>query len=178
MSGHNKWSKIKHKKAKEDSKKSKVFSKFSTLITMESKKCNGDKSSPALKAIIERARAENMALENIERAVQRGSQLKSGDLVSCVYEAYGPGGVAMLIQVITDNKNRSAAEIRHALSVVGLELATNGSALWLFNFVGEEYLAKNKTQISDKDKGLLKNTVENLLEIEGVEEVYTTAEQF
>src|SRR5690348_1557363 len=107
MSGHNKWSKIKNKKAVTDAKKSKVFSMFAKMIAVESRKAKGDKNSPSLRAVMERARAVNMPNDNIDRAVAKGAGGDGGNLEEVLYEAYGPGGAALIIEGITDNKNRT-----------------------------------------------------------------------
>jgi len=116
MSGHNKWAQIKRKKAVTDAKRSKIFGKFSRLIVVESKKSGGDVSTPGLRAIIERAKKENMPIENIERAVKKGAGSDAGNMAPVLYEAYGPGGCAILVEGLTDNKNRTVAEIKHILS--------------------------------------------------------------
>ena len=127
MAGHNKWSKIKHKKGAEDAKKSKIFSKLSKLITMESKKANGDTSSPGLATVIETAKKENVPKDTIERAVKKGTDVNTAAMNPVTYEAYGPGGCAIVIEGLTDNNNRTAAEIRHILSKQGgFELAAQG----------------------------------------------------
>jgi YebC/PmpR family DNA-binding regulatory protein len=132
MAGHNKWSKVKHKKAVTDARKSKTFSKYAQLIAAESKNVGGDTSAPALKALIERAKGESMPQENIDRAVRRGAGLEGGPLEEVIYEAYGPGGTAMIVQAMTDNRNRTAAEVKHALSKHGYALAEPGAASWAF----------------------------------------------
>jgi len=107
MSGHNKWSKIKHKKAATDAQRSKIFSKHSSLITMESRNAGGDTNSPSLAAAIERAKKDSMPKDNIERAVAKGSGSEGANLQEVMFEAYGPGGVAILITAVTDNNNRT-----------------------------------------------------------------------
>ncbi len=175
MAGHNKWSKIKHKKAVTDAQKSKVFSKLVKLIQNESKACGGDTSSPGLKTAIEKARKANMPSDNIERAIKKGT---STDIVMepVVYEAYGPGGVAIVITALTDNRNRTAPEIRHILSKNGLSLAETGSASWAFENKGGEYTPNNMTEISDDDADKLRKVIDELEENDDVQEVYTNAE--
>jgi YebC/PmpR family DNA-binding regulatory protein len=176
MSGHNKWSKIKHKKAVTDAQKSAVFGKLARYISVESKKANGDTSSPGLRAAIDKARASNMPKDNIERAVAKGTSADAASLEPVVYEAYGPGGVAIIIDGLTDNKNRTAAEIKHILSKNGLELATPGSALWAFESTAESYEPKTMTKVSDDDGEKLTKIIEVLDEQEDVQEIYTNAE--
>ncbi len=177
MSGHNKWSKIKHKKAATDAAKSKVFSKIARLITVESKKANGDTSSPGLRAAIEKAREVNMPKDNIERAVAKGSSKDASSLESVVYEAYGPGGVAIIIAALTDNRNRTAAEIKHILSKNGYELATPGSASWAFTANPDGSFEPNSfVQLTDDDGQKLSALAEQIDEQDDVQEIYTNAE--
>ena len=176
MSGHNKWSKIKHKKGAEDAKKSKVFSKMSRLITAESKRVGGDTSSPTLATIIETAKKENMPKDTIERAVKKG--IESGTLAMdrVTYEAYGPGGVAIVIEALTDNRNRTAPELRHILSKRGLELAAPGAATWAFTKQGNEWVANQTMDLSDEDLESLSDLVDALEENDDVQDVFTNAE--
>ncbi len=176
MSGHNKWSKIKHKKGAADSQKSNLFSKISKLIIAESKKCNGDITSPSLATAIETAKKENMPKDTIERAIKKGIDKDTLTLDSVTYEAYGPGGAALIIEGLTDNKNRSAAEIRHLLSKHNIELAAQGAALWAFTKSGGELIANSTVQITEEDGEKLSNLIEQLEELDDVQDVYTNAE--
>src|SRR3989344_8936913 len=108
MSGHNKWSKIKNKKAVTDAAKSKIFSKMAELISTASRQVKGDDTSPILRAAIEKAREYNMPADNIERAVKKGSGSEANNLDSITYEAYGPGGCALIIEALTENRNKAA----------------------------------------------------------------------
>jgi len=175
MSGHNKWSKIKHKKAATDAAKSKVFGKMARLITVESKKCGGNTSSPALATAIERAKDVSMPKDNIERAIAKGASSDSGTLDEVTYEAYGPGGVAIVVTALTDNRNRTAPEIKHILTKAGLELAAPGSAAWAFTHSYEGYEANSTVEISDEDGAKLESLIEALDEQDDVQEVYTNA---
>src|SRR3989338_9025678 len=112
MSGHSKWSQIKRQKSVTDAVKSRIYSRYARLITLESKKAGGLLSSPGLSVAISRAKAANMPKENIERAIAKGVSKDSGNLEQVVYEAYGPGGVAILIDALTDNKNRTTQEVK------------------------------------------------------------------
>jgi YebC/PmpR family DNA-binding regulatory protein len=116
MSGHNKWSKIKNKKAVTDAYKARVFSKLVRAITVESKLAKGDVNSPGLRTAIEKAKAENVPNDNIERAVKKGTGNDAGEMEQITYEAYGPGGCALMIEALTDNRNKAAQEIKHILS--------------------------------------------------------------
>ena len=137
MSGHNKWSKIKHKKAASDAKKSKIYSKLVKLIQVESKLANGDISSPSLRAAIEKAKAENMPKDTIDRAVKKGASSDTAAMETVTYEAYGPGGTALLIEVVTDNRNRTVSEIRHMIGKNGGNLGETGSVNWMFTRMGQ-----------------------------------------
>jgi len=132
MSGHNKFSKIKHVKAKNDAEKSKHFGKLVRLITVEAKKAKGNVNSPGLATAIDKARKENMPNDTIDRAVKKAMTDNSAAMESIVYETYGPGGIAILIDALTDNRNKAAQEIKHILSKNGYELASPGSASWAF----------------------------------------------
>ena len=176
MSGHNKWSKIKHKKAASDSNKSRVFSKHAAIIAIESRKAKGDVRSPGLAAAIERAKKASMPKDNIERAVTKGSGAGGANLEEFLYEGYGPAGVAMVIQVVTDNNNRTAAEIRHIFSKSGLELGTPGSAAWAFTKTVDGYTPNNKMEIADADAQKLADLIEKLEENDSVTNVFTAAD--
>jgi transcriptional/translational regulatory protein YebC/TACO1 len=176
MSGHNKWSKIKHKKGAEDAKKSKVFSKYVKLITSESKKANGDVNSPGLATAIEAAKKENMPKDTIDRAVKKGTESGTLAMESVTYEAYGPGGVAVIIEGLTDNKNRAAAEIRHILSKQGLELAAQGAASWAFSKQDGNWVPNQTTPLGEEDVEKLDKLIEALEESEEVDAVYTNVE--
>ena len=175
MSGHNKWSKIKHKKAASDAKKSKIFSKYARLIAVESKLAKGDVNSPRLRAAIEKAKSENMPNENIERAVKKGVGGDAEAMEAVTYEAYGPGGCALIIEGLTDNKNRSSAEIKHILSRNGLSLAAMGSATWAFSKEGAEWVPHTTVSVSEEDAAKLENIIEELEDNDDVQHVYTNA---
>src|ERR1700733_3967554 len=123
MSGHNKFSKIKHQKAKNDGQKSKIFGKLVRFITVEAKKAGGNVKSPGLALAIEKARKENMPNDTIERAIKKATTDNSASMETVIYEAYGPGGIAILINALTDNRNKAAQEVKFILSSHGSELA-------------------------------------------------------
>ena len=177
MSGHNKWSKIKHKKAATDAAKSKVFSKHANIIALESRKVGGDKTSPNLVAAIERAKKDSMPKDNIERAVAKGMGGSADALEEALYETYGPGGTAILITAVTDNNNRTAAELRHTLSRSGFQLGAPGSAAWAFTKKeGGGFVPQNPTDLSDEDGEKLADLIQSLDEHDDVQDVYTTAD--
>ncbi len=135
MSGHSKWAKIKRKKAGADAARGRLFTKLIREITIAARHGGGDpNANPRLRTAIEEARAANMPNENIERAIKRGTgQLNDGQaLEEVIYEGYGPNGVALLIEAVTDNRNRTTSEIKHVLSRHSGSLGTQGSVAWQF----------------------------------------------
>ena len=175
MSGHNKWSQIKHKKAKTDGAKSKLYSKYSKLISAEAQKVNGDRNSPSLRALIERAKAEDVTNDVIDRAVKKASE-PGAALESITYEAYGPGGCAIIIEAFTQNKNKAAAEVKHILSANGYSLAAIGSASWAFTREGTEWKPSMTVELSDENLVLLEKLVNDLEDNEEVQDVFTNVE--
>jgi len=133
MSGHSKWSQIKHKKAVIDAKKGKIFGKLSKIITIAAQNGQDPEKNPTLRVALEQAKAVNMPKPNIERAIKKASGEKDENkLEEVVYEAYGPNGVPLLITVITNNKNRALSEIRHILTKHNGKLGESGSVIWMF----------------------------------------------
>ena len=150
MSGHSKWAGIKHKKAIVDAKKGKAFSKVSKEITIAARIGGGNPDmNPRLRLAIEKAKEVNMPADNIKRAVQKGTgELPGVDYEEIVYEGYGPGGVALMIETFTDNKNRTVGEIRHILSKHNGNLGETGCVAWMFEKKG--YILANK-EAADED---------------------------
>lgn len=176
MSGHSKWSQIKRQKAVTDSAKSRIFSRYARLIALEAKKSNGILSAPGLSVAINRAKAANMPKDNIERAIAKGASKDSGELFPVIYEAYGPGGVALMIDALTDNKNRTTQEIKHLLVLQGVELSAPGAASWAFTKVGAEYTPNEPLiDVAGDDEEKLKTILEALDEHEDVQQVFTNA---
>jgi YebC/PmpR family DNA-binding regulatory protein len=175
MSGHNKWSKIKNKKAVTDAKKSKSFSKIVKFIQAESRKADGDINSPGLRLAISKAKEVNMPKENIERAIKSGSEKGSG-VEEITYEAYGPGGCAIIIQALTDNRNKAAAEVKHILTKNGFSLAGIGSVTWAFEKKEGEWISKNKMSIPKEEEEKLESILEELEDNDEVQEVFTNVE--
>lgn len=139
MAGHSKWANIKHKKAKQDAAKGKIFTKLIREIVSASKSGDGDiATNPRLRAAVEKANAANMTKDTIARAIERGQGAGDGDNVQEItYEGYGPSGVAVLVETMTDNVNRTVGEVRHAFSKNGGNLGTSGSVSYLFEKQGE-----------------------------------------
>ncbi|MDX1566709.1 MAG: YebC/PmpR family DNA-binding transcriptional regulator [Longimicrobiales bacterium] len=146
MAGHNKWSKIKRQKAKEDQKKGKIFGKLVREITMAAREGGGDPEyNPRLRLAIDKAKEAEMPQDNIDKAIKRGTgELEGVDYKDVVYEAYGPGGVAMVILTATDNPNRTVQDVRHALSKHGGNLGTDGSVAWQFERKGQIYVDRTR----------------------------------
>lgn len=176
MAGHNKWSQIKHKKAVTDARRSREFGKLAKLISAEAKKLNGAPESPGLRTAVERARAINMPKENIERAVEKGKSGGGEALEYILYETYGPGGSAILIRAVTDNRNRTGQEIRFLLSELGYALAAPGSASWAFTKNSDgSFTASTTATLSPEDDSALTMLLETLDEHDDVDEVFTNA---
>jgi YebC/PmpR family DNA-binding regulatory protein len=151
MSGHSKWATIKHKKAATDAKRGKAFTKIIRELTIAARTGGGDPvTNPRLRTAISAAKNENMPNDNIERAIQRGTgQLEGEMLEEVTYEGYGPGGVGMLVQVVTGNRNRAASEIRHMFSKNGGNMAETGAVGWMFHRKGDISVPK---EAADEDK--------------------------
>lgn len=138
MAGHSKWSNIKHRKGAQDAKRGKIFTKLIKEITISSRIGGGDLSSnPRLRKAVSKAKASNLALDKIDRAIKKGTGELDGIVYEeMVYEGFGPSGVSIILEIITDNKNRSVAEIRHLLTKYGGNLGENGSVMWMFEKKG------------------------------------------
>ena len=177
MSGHNKWSKIKHKKAGTDAAKSKIFSKMAKLISTASRQVKGDTSSPILRAAIEKAREYNMPADNIDRAVKQGFT-STENLEPITYESYGPGGSALIIEALTSNRNKAAQEIKFILSKHGFSLAGQGSATWAFTRepTTNDLQPNTTIPLSEEDGKILEALIEELEDNDEVQDVYTNAE--
>ena len=175
MSGHNKWSKIKRQKEKTDGQKSKIFGKMVKLISVEAKKAGGNVSSPGLKAAIEKAKSMNVPNDNIERAIKKSAEAGEAEVV--VYEAYGPGGCAMIIECLTENKNRANQDVKTILAKNDLSMAGLGAASWAFTHnPGEEWIPTSTIPLSDEDGEKLSKLIDDLEESDEVNDVYTNAE--
>jgi YebC/PmpR family DNA-binding regulatory protein len=138
VSGHNKWSTIKHKKGAADAKRGKLFSRLIKEIAVAAREGGGDvEGNPRLRTAVATAKAANMPKDNIERAIKRGTgEIAGATYEEFSYEGYAPGGAAVLVQVLTDNKNRAASEVRHAFSKYGGSLGEPGSVAWIFSQKG------------------------------------------
>ena len=175
MAGHSKWAKLKHVKGKTDAQKAKLFSKLVRFITIEAKKSKGDRNSPGVRAAVEKAKAANMPADNIERALSKASG-EGVEMEQVTYEAYGPGGCALIIEGYTDSRNRTNQEIKHLLSLHGGTLATPGAAMWAFTKGADGKLeATVPVELSDEDAQKMAELSDALEEHDDVNEVYTNA---
>lgn len=138
MAGHSKWSNIKHRKRGQDAKRAKIFTKIIRELTVAARESSGNlEDNPGLRAVSEKAKAAGMPKDTMERAIARGAGgQEGGDLDAVTYEGYGPGGVAVLVEAMTDNRNRTVAEVRHAFARAGGNLGTDGSVSYLFEKKG------------------------------------------
>ena len=146
MAGHSKWANIKHRKASQDAKRGKTFTRIIKEITVAAREGGGDPSgNPRLRTLLEKARLVNMPQENYVRAIKKGTgELPGVNYESQAYEGHGPHGIAVIIETLTDNKNRTASEVRHIFSRGGGNLGANGSVGWMFNRLGMVKITKGK----------------------------------
>ena len=176
MSGHSKWAQIKRQKGTEDAKKSKLFGKLGSLIATESRKAKGDMNAPGLRTIVDKAKKENMPEDTIERAVKKGAGGDVETMEALTYEAYGPGGCALIIEAFTGNRNKAAQEIKHILSKNGGSLAAQGAASWAFTKTEDGWEPNATIPLSDADGPTLSALIEELENNDEVQDVYTNAE--
>jgi YebC/PmpR family DNA-binding regulatory protein len=164
MSGHSKWATIKHKKGATDAKRGKIFTRLIKEITIAAKGGGGDPDgNPRLRTAILAAKAENMPADNIKRAIQRGTgELEGLSYDEITYEGYGPGGVAVIIDVLTDNKNRAVSEVRHAFSKNGGNLGADGSVSWMFSKKGVLSIEKSEASEDKLMEIVLESGAEDL----------------
>ncbi|HDM76071.1 MAG TPA: YebC/PmpR family DNA-binding transcriptional regulator [Deltaproteobacteria bacterium] len=180
MSGHSKWSTIKRKKSAQDAKRGKIFTKLIREITVAARMGGGDPSgNPRLRAAIASARAVNMPKENIERAIKKGTgELAGYSLEEAIYEGYGPGGVAILIEALTDNRNRTTAELRYILSKHGGNLGEAGCVAWMFDKKGLIVFDRNQVDEDEVMEIALEAGAEDVREEDDQLEVVTLQSDF
>lgn len=177
MAGHSKWANIKHRKGREDAKRGKIFSKFSKKITLAAKNGGGDpEMNPELRMLIQKAKENNMPNDNIDRAIKKGTgELEGVTYEEIVYEGYGPCGTALYLELMTDNRNRTAADIRHLLSKHGGNLGESGCVAWMFERKGTLVLDQSE-QDFDNDElmmAALEAGAEDIEIEDGIATVYT-----
>jgi len=180
MSGHSKWSTIKHKKAMQDAKRGKAFSRIIKEIMVAARIGGGDLgANPRLRTAVAAAKAENMPKDNIERAIKKGTgELEGVNYEEVTYEGYGPGGVAILVETISDNRQRTVADIRHLFSRMGGSLGEPGSVAWLFEKKGLLLVEKDKVDEEELMTIALEANADDIQEQESEWEIYTAPEDF
>lgn len=180
MSGHSKWATIKRKKASIDAKRGKVFTQIAKELTIAAKSGGGDPiGNPRLRLAVDKARSNNMPAENIKRAIMKGTgELPGVTYEEVTYEVYAPGGVAMLVDTVTDNKNRTVSELRHLLERNGGKLATAGSVAWSFHKKGVLHIAKANYSEDDILNIILEAGADDLSLEDEVFEIKTTPDTF
>jgi YebC/PmpR family DNA-binding regulatory protein len=180
MSGHSKWHTIKHKKGATDAKRGKLFTRLIKEITVAARDGGGDQDANArLRKAATDAKAANMPNDTIERAVKRGTgDLEGVNYEEITYEGYGPGGVALLIETMTDNRNRTVAELRHLLSKNGGNLGESGSVAWLFDRKGYIVVDKNAKSEEELFEIAIEAGAEDMKTDEGNFEIFTSQEDF
>jgi YebC/PmpR family DNA-binding regulatory protein len=180
MSGHSKWHSIKHKKGAADAKRGKIFTRIIKELTVAARAGGGDPDmNPRLRTIIADAKANNMPAENIKRAIRRGTGEEPGvSYEEAMYEAYGPGGAALIIDVLTDNKNRTAGEIRHLLEKHGGNLAAPNAVAWMFHKKGYIVVEKSKADEEKLMGVVLDAGADDLQDDDDNWEVFTAPEAF
>ena len=180
MSGHSKWHTIKHKKGAADAKRGKIFTRIIKELTVAARAGGGDVDmNPRLRTIVAEAKANNMPRENIERAIRRGTGEEPGvSYEEIMYEGYGPGGVAILIQTLTDNKNRTVGEIRHMLGKYNGNLAAENSVAWMFSKKGQVIVEKGSVDEENLLAAALDAGADDMSDDGGAWEIVSSPESF
>lgn len=180
MAGHSKWANIKHRKSRQDAARGKVFSKLIREITVAAREGGGEEANnPRLRAAVLNAKAENMPAVNIERAIKKGTgDLEGASYESAIYEGYGPGGVAVFVEALTDNRNRTVSAVRHLFSKYNGRMAESGAVAWVFDQQG--LIAVPKAGVEEDDLMLvaLDAGAEDIAEEEGRYEIYAALSDF
>ncbi len=180
MAGHSKWAQIKRQKGVADSRRGQLFTKLGREVTMAARQGGGDpEMNPALRLAIERARAANMPKDNIERAIKRGTGEDSGaaQLEEVIYEGYGPGGIAILVRALTDNRNRTASDVRSAFAKAGGNLGESGSVAWQFETKGLITIAAPGVDPEEVALLAIDSGADDVKVEDGTVEVYTAPAQ-
>ncbi|MCY4264020.1 MAG: YebC/PmpR family DNA-binding transcriptional regulator [Gammaproteobacteria bacterium] len=180
MAGHSKWANIKHRKAGQDAKRGKIFTKLIRELTIAARMGGGNPTdNPRLRAVVDKALGANMTRDTIERAIARGAgTAESENLEELVYEGYGPGGVALFLEALTDNRNRTVAEVRHGFSKYGGSLGTSGSVAYLFRRTGVISFAAETEEEALIEVALEAGADDVVSNEDGSFEVMTTLETF
>ena len=175
MSGHNKWTQIKHQKGVADQKRGELFSKLLNAVSIAAKGNPNPQFNPRLRTAILKAKENNVPLENIDRAIKRALEGHK-NLEEFIFEAYGPGGAAILMEAMSDNKNKTIAEIKKILGESNGKWAESGSVIWAFEKTAEGWKVKFNQPLNEEDKTRLKELLRDLRNQEDVREVYVNAE--
>lgn len=179
MAGHSKWANIKHRKAAQDARRGKVFTKLIREITVAAKSGGDPKDNPRLRAVMDKALTVNMTRDTIDRAIARGVGGGEHDsMEELTYEGYGPGGVAVYIEAMTDNRNRTAADVRHAFTKCGGNLGTDGSVAYLFRKVGQICFAPGASEDALMEVALEAGADDVVSHDDGSIDVLTSPEAF
>src|SRR5690625_4470293 len=182
MAGHSKWHNIQRRKGAQDAKRGKIFMRHAKFIYTAAKEGGGDPEiNPALRLAIEKAKADNMPNDNIERAIKKATgTLDGASFEEVTYEGYGPSGIAVIVHVLTDNRNRAASEIRHAFSKYGGNLGESGCVSFMFNRKGYIVILNSDKQIDEDELTLeaIEAGAEDIEVTDGVIEIYTEPEDF
>jgi len=175
MAGHSKWANIKHRKGRQDAQRGKVFTKLIREITVAAREGGRDEANnPRLRSAVIAAKAENMPAANIERAIKKGTgELEGESYESAIYEGYGPGGVALLVETLSDNKNRTVSEVRHLFSKYNGSMAESGAVAWVFEAKGQVVVPKVDVEEEDLMMVALEAGAEDLSDEESAFEVFT-----
>ena len=180
MAGHSKWSNIKHRKAGQDAKRAKVFTKIIRELTVAARDGGGNvEDNPGLRTIVDKAKAAQMTKDTMERAIERGAGGQDGaQLLALTYEGYGPGGVAVLVETMTDNRNRTVAEVRHAFTKAGSNLGTDGSVAYLFDKKGQIQFKPGTSEDDVMEIAIESGADDVVADDEGMIEVVTEPEDY
>ena len=180
MAGHSKWANIQHRKGAQDKKRGKLFTKLIREITVAAKMGGGDlDANPRLRLAVDKAKAQSMPKDNIERAIKRGSGESDGDdFFEIRYEGYGPGGTAVMVDCLTDNRNRTVAEVRHAFAKFGGNLGADGSVGYLFDKVGQLLFTPDSDEDTVMEAAIEAGGEDVLVEDDGSIEVLTAPDEF
>ena len=180
VAGHSKWSNIKHRKAGQDAKRAKVFTKLIRELTVAARDGGGNiDDNPGLRTMVDKAKSSQMPKDTMERAIARGAGGQDGaELVALTYEGYGPGGIALLVETMTDNKNRTVGEVRHAFTRAGGSLGTDGSVAYMFEKKGQIHFAPGVDEDAIMDIAIESGADDVEADEEGSVEVVTTPEDF
>ncbi|MGA1741063.1 MAG: YebC/PmpR family DNA-binding transcriptional regulator [Pseudohongiellaceae bacterium] len=180
MAGHSKWANIKHRKAGQDAKRAKVFTKIIRELTVAAKLGGGEVAdNPRLRAVVDKALSANMTRDTIDRAIARGAgNSENENLEELVYEGYGPNGIAILVETLTDNKNRTVAEVRHCFTKAGGNLGTSGSVAYLFNKTGVISYSQGVNEEALMEAALDAGAEDIINNSDGSIDVYTSFENF